>query len=218
MTYKLAIFDFDGTLADSSTWFRGVLNGVAERYGFRTVSDDEIEMLRGRDNRAIIRYLGVPLWKMPFIANYMRNLIAQDVHRIPLFPGVDDLLQRLSDRGVSLAIVSSNSEANIRRILGSRNASLITYYECGASIFGKRAKFRKVLRRSRIARNETICIGDEARDIDAAQRENLASGAVTWGYATAELLETLAPTMMFASLDEIVDRIAARIEPVEVPS
>ena len=36
--YKLVIFDFDGTLADSFPWFAGVLNGVADRYGFRRVA------------------------------------------------------------------------------------------------------------------------------------------------------------------------------------
>ena len=35
--YALAVFDFDGTLADSFPWFAGVLNGVADRYGFRRV-------------------------------------------------------------------------------------------------------------------------------------------------------------------------------------
>jgi phosphoglycolate phosphatase len=208
MTYRLVIFDFDGTLADSAAWFRGVLNEVAGRYRFRHLGDDEIEMLRGCDNREIIRYLGVSVWKMPFIAHHMRTLIARDADRIALFPGVDDLLKQLSHRGLSLAVVSSNSESNIRRILGPQNAALISFYECGASIFGKPAKFRKVLKRSGIARDRTICIGDETRDIDAARSENLAFGAVTWGYATPDLLKAQAPTMVFTTLDEIVKKIS----------
>ena len=209
MAYRLVIFDFDGTLADSAEWMLRVLNQVAERYGFRTVSDEEIEMLRGRDNRAIVRYLGVPAWKMPLIANHMRKLVAKDAGQIALFDGVNDLLRALSDRGVELAIVSSNSEENIRRILGPDNAALIRYYECGASMFGKARKFRRVLKRSGVLRAETICIGDEARDIDAASKVGLASGAVTWGYATAELLRERQPTHVFGSMGEIVDKVAA---------
>jgi phosphoglycolate phosphatase len=30
MLYKLAIFDFDGTLADSFPWFLGMVNGLAD--------------------------------------------------------------------------------------------------------------------------------------------------------------------------------------------
>ncbi len=62
MRYDLVIFDFDGTLADSAEWTLGILNQVAERYGFRQVSEAETAMLRGWDNRAVIRYLGVPAW------------------------------------------------------------------------------------------------------------------------------------------------------------
>jgi phosphoglycolate phosphatase-like HAD superfamily hydrolase len=37
--YKLAIFDFDGTLADSFPWFIGAVNDAAARFGFRGVAD-----------------------------------------------------------------------------------------------------------------------------------------------------------------------------------
>ena len=50
--YALAVFDFDGTLADSFPWFAGVLNGVADRYGFRCTRPGEAEGLRGLWRRA----------------------------------------------------------------------------------------------------------------------------------------------------------------------
>src|SRR3954469_17440124 len=117
MLCDLVIFDFDGTLADSGGGVGGVFNEVAERYRYRRVSEEELQMLRGRHNREIIRYLGVPAWKMPFIANHLRRLMARDAATIRLFDGVDRLLAGLAGRGVTLAIVSSNSEDNVRRIL-----------------------------------------------------------------------------------------------------
>jgi phosphoglycolate phosphatase len=208
MRYDLVIFDFDGTLADSAGWTLGILNEVAVRFGFRTLSDEEKAMLRGQDNRAIVRYLGVPAWKMPLIAAHMRKLVARDAERIALFAGADALLARLAERGTRLAIVSSNSEENVRRILGPVNAAAIAHYACGASIFGKAAKFRQVLRRSGIPRERTLCIGDETRDMEAAMSERLAFGAVTWGYATPELLQARHPTLLFATLDEIGAAVA----------
>jgi phosphoglycolate phosphatase len=149
MAYKLAIFDFDGTLADSAGWLFGVLNQVADRYGFRRVGEAEIAMLRGRDNREIVRYLGVPAWKLPLIAAHMRRRVARDAAAIPLFEGTPRLLRTLEERGVATAVVSSNSEANVRRILGPECAPLIGCYECGASLFGKAARFRRVLERTK---------------------------------------------------------------------
>ena len=38
MPYSLAIFDLDGTLADSFPWFLRTINDVADRFGFRRVA------------------------------------------------------------------------------------------------------------------------------------------------------------------------------------
>ena len=63
--YKLVIFDFDGTLADSARWVARELNPLGARFGFRQVSEAEIESLRGCDARQILARLGVPSWKLP---------------------------------------------------------------------------------------------------------------------------------------------------------
>ena len=209
MRYDLVIFDFDGTLADSADWTLGILNQVAARYGFRQVSEAETAMLRGWDNRAIVRYLGVPAWKLPLIARHMRGLAARDAGQIRLFPGVDALLARLHGAGVRIAIVSSNAEANVRRILGPANAALVSHYACGASLFGKAAKLRQVLRASGIPRERSLCIGDEARDIEAAAAARLPCAAVTWGYATPALLRSRGPGYLCDSIDAIEAALAA---------
>ena len=81
--YALAAFDFDGTLADSFPWFAGVLNGVADRYGFRCTRPGEAEGLRGLEAGAILDHLGVARWKLPFIARHMRRLAARDADALP---------------------------------------------------------------------------------------------------------------------------------------
>jgi phosphoglycolate phosphatase len=201
--YQLLIFDFDGTLADSGSWMIWTLNDIAGQFGLRRVSEEEVAMLRGRSNDEIVRYLGVPLWKLPGIAAEMRRRIAKDVDRIKLFAGVDEFLGRLDETGVRLAIVSSNSEDNVRRILGAKNASRIDTFECSASMFGKARKLRTVMKRLGAIPSTTLCIGDETRDIDAAREVGAASGAVLWGYAKAEILERFAPNHVFQTFDEI---------------
>lgn len=208
LPYKLAIFDFDGTLADSLPWFQEVINTVAVRFDFKTVDDAEIEILRRCDAREIMRRLGVPMWKLPMIGRHMKALMARDIGRIALFPGVDAMLRDLAGRGVGLALVTSNSEENVRRVLGPENAALIGCFECGAAIFGKRAKFRRVLKRCGVAPAEAICIGDEIRDLEAARGAGIAFGGVSWGYATTEALAARSPTLLFGRVDEVVRRIA----------
>jgi phosphoglycolate phosphatase len=205
----LVIFDFDGTLADSTAWAIRAVRPLAERFKFKAVTEDEIAMLRGRTSREIIDYLGLPLWKVPLVAAHGKKMMAAEAHAIPLFSGTGDLLRALSAAGLRLAIVSSNSEATIRSILGAELAALVDHYGCGAAIFGKAAKFKAVVKAARIAKDRVLCIGDETRDIEAAREAGLACGAVEWGYATRRALADHGPTMMFSAMDEIISRVAA---------
>src|SRR5919107_141768 len=118
--YRLAIFDFDGTLADSFPWFLGVIDSVADRYDFKRIEGHEIEALRHKSAREIIAHLAVPRWRLPLIARHMRTLAARDPDAARLFEGVGRALERLTQAGLAVAVVSSNSEANVRRALGPR--------------------------------------------------------------------------------------------------
>jgi len=206
--YELVIFDFDGTLADSAAWMMRAVNPMARRYGFKTVTDEEIEMLRGRSTREVIRYLGVSPWKLPLIARAGKKLMAADAHTIPLFPETAKMLRALHGAGVKIAVVSSNSEQVIRRVLGPELSELISLYACGASLFGKARKFKQVTARG-VSRDKVICIGDETRDIEAARAVGLDCGAVGWGYAKPSILAEHRPTVSFNSRSEIISFVAA---------
>src|SRR5258705_1530267 len=131
MPYSLAIFDLDGTLADSFPWFLRHVNDVADRFGFRRIADGDIEPLRRGGSREILKRLDVPLWKLPLIARHMRRLKSAHLGDIALFPGTGAMLQALKNGGLRLALVSSDHEANARRQLGA-NAALFSDFACGA--------------------------------------------------------------------------------------
>jgi phosphoglycolate phosphatase len=207
MHCKLVIFDFDGTLADTFPWFMRIINDVADRYRFKRIVPHEVELLRGMGATEIMAHLGVPRWKLPLIAGHMRRRKAREIGETRLFAGVDRLLARLVEAGVRVAIVSSNSEANVRTVLGPALAGHISFFECGASVFGKATRFRKVLRRSGILPPQALCIGDEVRDLDAARRAGIAFGAVAWGFTRAEALQARGPNVLFSSFDEIADSL-----------
>jgi phosphoglycolate phosphatase len=202
---RLAIFDFDGTIADSMEWALRVMNEVAQQYGFREISADEREMLRGRPNREVIAYLGIPAWKLPLIARGVRKIAERDISQIRIFPWVPDLFSSLRRRGTAISIVSSNSETNIRRVLGAEVASMAQQYAGGAALFGKAAKIKAVIRRCASSREFTTSVGDEIRDIEAAHAVGISSLAVTWGYATAPALEAARPTQLVQDPAELLD-------------
>lgn len=54
MKYKLVIFDFDGTLADSLAFFMETINLLADRYKFKKITSSEADALRGLDAKAVL--------------------------------------------------------------------------------------------------------------------------------------------------------------------
>ncbi|HWL81422.1 MAG TPA: HAD hydrolase-like protein [Roseomonas sp.] len=211
MRYRLAIFDFDGTLADSFPWFTSALNGAARRFGFRVIDAAEGEALRALGPREIMRRLEVPGWKLPWIIRHLRREKQAVAGTLPLFPGVPDLLAALPAGGARLAIVSSDSEASIRATLGPGLAGLIGHYGTSASLFGKPRKLRAALRQTGIPAREAIYIGDELRDAEAARAAGMDFGAVAWGYATRAALAGTQPALLFDSPAEIIARFAEAV-------
>lgn len=184
---RVVIFDFDGTLADSIGWFFSVLNNVAERFGFKQTTDAERDALRYRSPFEILAALDIPIWKLPSIARHVRVLATQNIEQIKLFSWVGELLLELRANGMMIAVVSSNSAANVRSVLGSY-AELVDHYETGASLFGKCAKFKRTLRTLAVQPPDAITVGDEVRDIDASRQAGIASIGVAWGASHGDAL------------------------------
>lgn len=205
--YKLVIFDSDGTLADTLPWFKQAFHQLADRYGFKPLTDADHLHLRTLTTREMLDYLKVPLWRIPALISAMRRLMAEHIHEFSLFDGISESLHQLSARGTTLGVVSSNSRENVCSILGSRNSGIIHHYACGASMFGKPSKLRIVLRASRVSAQEAIYIGDEVRDAEAARKVGMAYGAVAWGYHPLETLRALAPEEVFAQPAEIGEKL-----------
>jgi len=202
--YALAIFDFDGTLANSGDWFLSIADDLALRFRFRAAGADEIEMMRGLTSREVIQRLGIPRWKLPAIARHVHALLADQIDQIAPFDGIYTLIETLEAGGMRIAIVTSNSEANVRAVLSPATIARIELFECGASLFGKARLFKRVLRRSRVAPHEVIAIGDETRDIVAARKAGVAAGAVLWGYANRAALTRLEPDVLFETPADVV--------------
>lgn len=198
MRYHLAIFDFDGTLADSFPFFVSVYNDIADQHSLRRIDPAQVERLRRYDMRQMMRYVGMPAWKLPLAAASFTSLMQQHAAQIPLFPQVAPALHQLASSGIALTIVSSNSEANVRQVLGPDLSTLISQYECGVSVFGKSARIRKVLRRAAVAPAAALYIGDQATDAAAARRAGVDFAAVHWGYAPIDILRQVEPEHEFA--------------------
>lgn len=201
--FKLVIFDFDGTLADSFPFFTSMFNQLAAQHGFKSISPELAPVFRHYSARQIMEKVEMPAWKLPLVGKSYMSMMRKNASNISLFEFVDDMLLDLSNKGVCLAIVSSNSYDNVSTILGPQNGKLFSHFECGMSMFGKAARINKVLKKSGIARSEAIYIGDQDTDVEAAHKAGIVFGAVRWGYGSIESLRAQLPEIEFDSVAAI---------------
>lgn len=180
---ELKLFDFDGVLCDSLALSLAIVNHLSGPYNFRRV--DHADDLRDLSSRELVRWLGLPWWKLPFVLRAARTQMVARHEELRLFPGALETLRTLRARGQHVGIVTSNAEA----VVGALIREPLDQLACGTSLFGKARSLRRLAR----GYERVVYFGDETRDLEAAREAGVIAAAVTWGYAREERLLTQKP-------------------------
>ncbi len=192
MKYELAIWDFDGTLADTLKTGLQFFNESAARYGFRPIDDPA--SARNMTTREFLKFHRISFWLVPKLFREFTAWQSHHINQISLFAGIQEVVQRLHACGCKLGVVSSNSEPNIRTCLEvnqvAQNFGFVTGY---SRLFGKKRVLKVVLKRYGVAANKVVYVGDEVRDIEAARAAGVSVAAVAWGFNSAPTLEQSSP-------------------------
>ncbi len=203
------IFDFDGTIADSFDYVTSFLQGQVRRG--KPLTAQERAALRGMTMQQMAEHMGSPKWRLPLLFLIGRRAMGRAIYDVPLFEGAGKVIEQLHAEGHVLTIVSSNNSRNIRKFL--RQHHLYKYFTDiygGAGFFGKRRAIRSVLHRNHLAAKDAIYIGDESRDVDAANADQVRVIAASWGFDQADTLAAHKPTAI-ANVPQDIIRILEEI-------
>jgi phosphoglycolate phosphatase len=200
---RVVIFDFDGTLADTWPWFANELVQGARHLRYRLITRDEVEQLRTLKTHEFLKALDVPWWRVPLLVRHMRRRAEESADLLSLFDGVPEMIIALHRAGVRLAIASSNSERTIRQVLGDDLARMVQLFACNAAVFGKAAKFKRIVRHFYASPTNTVAVGDETRDLEAAERAGISGIGVGWGYTDVQLLRSSSRHRIVTTVDEL---------------
>lgn len=198
--YQAIIFDMDGTLVDSFSFFLGALNQLAKKYKFKSVELHEVEQYKHLSPKEIMKEMNVSRWKLPWIAKDFIRLMKERDQDVYMFEGMRDHLIELHKRGYTLAIITSNSKENCQNLLGAELCELFSHIDGGSSIFGKAKRIKRVLNILNLNKNQAIYVGDQTTDGEAAHKAGIDFAAVGWGYTSAEKLKTIQPKVVLNDL------------------
>jgi phosphoglycolate phosphatase len=179
MKQSTIIFDFDGTIADSFPLMVRIFNRLAPKYGYKPLSDADIEGSRGKSARDLIRALGIPKLKLPIVFNEGRKAFRDEMHTVQAIAGMEDALRKLQEK-YTLGIVTSNSVENVEEFITRHSIEVFDFIYSEKSIFGKGKVLRGVVKKYKLQPETVTYVGDEVRDIDAARESNIRVISVTW--------------------------------------
>lgn len=193
------LFDFDGTLADSLSTIVAISNRLAPEFGYRPTPPAQVDTLKGMSARQLIRYSGISVLKIPALLRRLRTELRQQNLLIPPCAGMPAVIHELHKRH-TLAIITSNSPDIVRTFLEAHQLQhYFTGVDGGGTLFGKGRLIRRFLQEQSFEPAQTIYVGDEVRDIEAARFAGIRVISVTWGFNSREVL-------MAAHPDWLVDR------------
>ena len=204
------LFDFDGTIADSLQLGLKIANNLAPQFGYRSFTEEDIEHFRSLTWHKIAREMQIPFYKIPKIVTIAFKEYKRLISELEPCAGIVEMLYELALKEISMALLSSNTVENVHLFLTNHQIDSFLWIEGTSGILNKAKDIKKRLKKHQIPSNAVIYIGDEVRDIEAAHKCGLKSIAATWGFHTADFLESYQPDYLVnepREIEEIVNRL-----------
>lgn len=188
--YSYVIFDFDGTVTDTS---EGIIKSFAysfEQMG-REVPDlsDRNKFIGPPLEYSYITFYAVPKEEAPvYLAKYRERYSVKGIYECEMYGGMKDLLVKLKEDGIKIGIASSKPERFVIEVAEFLGISEFFDVKVGIAIGGSSHPSKKELIQTAMEKlgvtdkKSTLMIGDRFYDIEGAKQAGIKSCGVLWGF------------------------------------
>jgi len=206
--FDLIVFDWDGTLMDSTGTIVNCIQAAARDLGLPVPDDALAAQVIGLSlQRAMETAIPnvAPDWYPQIVARYRHHYLNQDGN-LALFDGVPEMLLDLAQQGYLLAVATGKSRAGLNRALRATGlAPLFDATRCADETFSKPhpAMLEELGHELAQDMGRTAMIGDTTHDLLLARNAGAAGIAVHYGAHPREELERLDPLYAAQSVADL---------------
>ena len=206
--FDLVVFDWDGTLSDSTAAIARAIQDAAADLGLPVPDDATASHVIGLGlHEALAR--AVPTLapeRIPeYSARYRVHYFAREADLV-LFPGARELIAELRAAGVLLAIATGKSQRGLQRALASAGlAGEFAATRCADQTHPKPhpAMLLELTEELMVAPARTLMVGDTTHDLQMAEAAKAAAVGLTQGAHPHEQLAACRALAVFDSLNQL---------------
>jgi phosphoglycolate phosphatase len=209
MPLRAALFDFDGTLADSFAAITASTNHVRRSFGLPELSEAAVRGYVGHGLEHLMRELCPGHDPAEAVHRYREHHPSVMVSGTRLFPGVADTLAELHTRGVKLAVCSNKAVAFTRSLVGSLGLGELMTAVFGPEDAGGKPKpdptmLLAACERLGVTPAETVYVGDMSIDVLAGKAAGIPVWLVNVGQAGTDDPRELGPDRVLGEFREML--------------
>ncbi|MCR4297314.1 MAG: HAD-IA family hydrolase [Gallionella sp.] len=206
--YDLIVFDWDGTVMDSTAVIAGSIQAACRDLGLPIPGDEAARHVIGLGLIQALRY-AVPdapeSMYEPLVARYRHHFLAQD-QAIPLFDGARETIAELHGAGYWLGVATGKSRVGLDRALES--TGMKQYFHATRTAdqtFSKPdpAMLFELMDELAVSAERALMIGDTTHDVRMAQNAGVDAVAVGHGAHSPEQLQELNPLALVKDFTEL---------------
>lgn len=212
--WKLIVFDWDGTLMDSTGHIISAVQAACRDVGLAEPPDDAVREVIGLGLRQALERTLPDLdgeRYARFVERYRQRFFSPELATSTLYPGALDVLRELRRRGHWLAVATGKGRNGLDRALAETGIGrLLLDSRCADECHSKPhpQMLQELMRVAGADPGETLMIGDTTYDLEMARNAGTASIGVRYGAHEALRLLALGPVAMLGDIRELPEILA----------
>ncbi|KMM86436.1 phosphoglycolate phosphatase [Pseudomonas taetrolens] len=207
--YKLLIFDWDGTLADSIGRIVTAMQVAAQRSGHPERDEDSVKGIIGLGLPEAILTLYPEMTDaqvVDFRQHYADVYIAMDTEPSPLFDGVLESLEAFRAEGYRLAVATGKARRGLDRVLKAHGWE--DFFDVTRAADETASKpdplmLNQILAHCDVRPEHALMVGDATFDLQMARNAGIDSVAVGYGAQSMERLLAFEPRLAIDTFSQL---------------
>ncbi len=184
---KLAIFDFDGTIADTSPGIVNCVKYAQQKMGLPELTYDKMLSHVGPPmEESYARNFGLSGERLKEAVKYHKEYaLKQGYKELEIYPGIHELLEKLKHTGIYTAIATLKAQTTLDKILEEYKQKKYFDIALGTNAEQPATKadiLNKCMEKVCCDKETSVLIGDSKYDSEAARNVNIDFIAVTYGF------------------------------------